>query len=315
MPDNNTRKRSARTDTDISYKGKSVCWTLGSNTDPKLLEQLLKNIKLPSPNGSGMKSYGWLAKHAPKPNSPKSALHAALMGMYGRSGHLVRTLKGKRGYAVVREEKNPESGATLRHTTLFEATLKAADSLLPDWEEIEENALPDALRAKIQTEFIRQQSICPHHTLARSVVRIVDALHGVCLRPTGGFYWLPEGAIDPWNAVADAIEKSGSGNRIYGFRTAFDEEAASTVLDALTRTVSDEAKRMGNEIEDDDLDLGEKALTTKLQRAKTLRRRLTGYRKMLGTVSENAIKKMDDDLEDLEASIDLAMLNVLASNQ
>jgi hypothetical protein len=313
--------RSNRSDTDLPLKGKTITFTLSSNTDPDELKKLLENISVIGRDGKP-RSYKRLAKFSPKANSPKAGLHASLMKLYGRSGHLVRTLKGKRGYAVVREERNNAgsvtgNSATLLHTTLFEVTLDQSDSLVPTWEEIENNALPDSLKNTIQAEFVRQLKVCSHNALARSVVRMIDSLHGISLRPTGGVYWLPEQAIDVWNQVADAIEISGPGNNIYGFRTAFDEESAATILDALTRNVMEEVERMAEEVADADLDLGKRAMTTKLARAKMLKNRVAHYGKMLGTVAAEASKKMDKELaeltEEIESIVSLGRLNVLGS--
>ena len=297
----------------IDASGEIVTWSLTSTTNVDKLREALTEIE-----GANGKVRDF-SRFTPKTNTCLKALHAALMKVFRRST-LIRPLKkGGRGYSIVREETNKTSAvtgnaATLLHNTIFEVRLPDAHSKVPDFLEIEEDGLPSELEAQIRAEFIRQLAVVPHSNLASSLTRIVDHLHGISIRPSGGVYWMPEPVKVYFDNIANAVMECGPGCEVHCAETVVGPKLTSMVVDNLVRTLRDEMERVADELDansmlPEDDQWGERKLKTMLDRAKHLDKRIRGYQKMMGV----NLQELKDQLSELDTSVSSALTDVIAA--
>ena len=245
---------------------------------------------------------------APDKNTNKASLKIALTSVCANRRRLVRPLVGERGYAVVTEKKD-SNGVSLGHSVDF-------DALLPDGktEPVFRNPAdgsifnPPEENAILHRYQIEQQR-CSSHKLGIAMVKMVDRLHGVSLRPTGGFYWIPEPAIPRWNLLAQSIQDSSpdKSNVVYSVRTAMDDQLRSAVISGLTHSIETEIKAMQESLETDDL--GKRALKTKSSRCGRLRQRVVGYQKMFSV----ALTQLEDQLDEVETAEAFSVLSSLGA--
>ncbi len=278
--------------TEISVRGKVVYWTLGNKTDADVLKTKFDNQNLGS--------------FAPDKNTNKSSLKIALTSVCANRRRLVRPLVGERGYAVVTEKKD-SSGVSLGHTVDF-------DALLPDGVDVPvfRNAETGAIinppeENAILHRYQIEQDRCSSHKLGIAMVKLVDRLHGVSLRPTGGFYWLPEPALPRQNAIAAAIQSSSpdGSNIIYSLKTAMDDDLRNAVIGGLTHTLETELNTVEEEVMSGDL--GKRALKTKKERCARLRQRVVGYQKMFSV----ALTELEDKLDRAESAVSVCSFQAM----
>tara|TARA_R100001129_G_scaffold56172_2_gene38664 strand:+ start:605 stop:1459 length:855 start_codon:yes stop_codon:yes gene_type:complete len=280
--------------TEISVRGQVVFWTLSNKTDA---EYLKNELELQNMGG-----------FAPDKNTNKSSLKIALTAVCANRRRLVRSLVGERGYAVVSEHKD-STGVSLGHTVDFDALLPdGAGSPVfrrPDTGEIFNPPEENAILHRYQIE----QQRCSSHKLGIAMVKMVDRLHGVSLRPTGGFYWIPEPAVPRWNALAKAIQDSSpdGSNVVYALKTAMDDELRRTVIDGLTHSLESEVGTMEEDVMS--MELGKRALKTKKERCARLRQRVEGYRKMFSV----ALSDLDHHLDRVESAVSVCVLSQMGS--
>jgi hypothetical protein len=270
---------------EVNSQGRMVYWTLGGKTDAERLEDALDVV--------GLKKY------APSSNTAKISLKLAMQSVCPKGVRFIRDLKGERGYSVVSQRKNPTTGElTFRvdfsGTTDLEGdiTFRVGEDV-PDGVSLSrDNTWPSREQiiydiARVRSEALAQSTNCQASTVARSLVGIVDKLHGIPLRESGGIYWIPEQALPRWEQVAQAFMQYGGGsNIIYGVKTEVDEATAFAIMDALVRDIKKEREQMEdrfNNLEHGAADSRHKrALDTMEKRIKTLHNRVKGYEGIVG---------------------------------
>jgi hypothetical protein len=112
-------------------------------------------------------------------------------------------------------------------------------------------------------------------------VRVIDALGGTRLRPSGAVYWLPAPRLDRWADVAHAVEMASEGrpSAVYVLRHRLDADAVRAVRDAVVAEVQGEALRIRDEVLAGDL--GGRALETRKRNAADLRDKVLLYEDLL----------------------------------
>ena len=120
----------------------------------------------------------------------------------------------------------------------------------------------------------------PGAAIGRILAGWVDELHGVALRPSGGFYWLPEEALDAWRAFSEAIQEASAQTQVWQMAIAWDADAIEAVRDAVVREVTEETKRVREELTEGDL--GQRGIETRRQNASNLLAKVEKYEAILG---------------------------------
>ena len=213
-----------------------------------------------------------LANYVPEPRPAASILRDALEEVLGGSRVLVRPLADRDGFTVVREERGRASNA---YSTVLTARVTESEPPRLDFDPLDERA--DQVRASIA----RHGERIPGPQLSACLVKVVEALGGTRLRPTGAVYWIPGPKIDDWAAVAGAVERAADGraSAVYVLRHRLDGDAVRAVRDAVVGEVRGEAHRMTLEIGSGDL--GGRALETRKQQAGDLRDKVLLYEHLL----------------------------------
>ena len=135
------------------------------------------------------------------------------------------------------------------------------------------------------------------------------------MRPTGGFYWIPEPALPRWNAIAQAIQSSSpdGSNIVYSLKTAMDDELRTAVIGGLTHSLESELGTMEEEVmacdDDGSFKLGKRALKTKKTRCNCLRQRIDGYQRMFSV----ALEDLTEQLDRAESALAVAALSSMGS--
>ena len=268
---------------ETKFKGKNVFFTLGSKTDAEKLKESLDQLGL--------------GGFAPDNNTRLSALKQALHGVCANRRRLVRPLPGESGYAVVSESRD-ENGVSLDHSVDFDALLPSGsgDPVYRNPETGLPCNPPEEVRIlhRYQIELKR----LPSNKVSIALVRVLDHMHAVSLRPTGGIYWLPQGAVSKFQEAAKAFEEASedSSNIIYFQTTAMDDDLRRTVVDSLKRSISNEVSTMEEDVMTGDL--GKRAIKTKKERCAKLRARVIGYQKMFSVT----LKELEDHLDTVESA-------------
>ena len=290
----------------VNANGANVFWTLGEDTDADFLEEQLSALKL---------SFG---KLAPKKNSDKAALHIATKRVCANRRRLVRPLpSGIHGYAVVNEDQD-DNGKSLDHSVDFDVLFLQGGDNTPVFQDPQTGELifPQEANA-ILGRYATERQRCNSHKVGIMLAKIVDRLHGVSLRPTGGYYWIPEQKVPLMESVAQIVRKSSPSGRntVYFMRTVLDESGKVAVIDGLVRQLTSELESIEAQVEEVDEDgkraMKKRGLKTKQERCERLHNRVRGYEKMFQT----KLDSLRETVERVEEATTFAALEAMGDAQ
>lgn len=280
-------------ETSISAAGAIVYWSPAEHSDGPLLD-------------SGLTAAGFAA-FTPEPRPPEAVLRDALEHVVSTPTLLVRPLeKGAKGFCIVEEKRGPQN----EYEVLLTAQLYSDNSgarlhgvSSTGYQLILQNEplIQDAY-TKFKTAFRPAQ-------VSAVLVKILTSLAGVRLRPQGAIYWLPQGTLDLWGKVTQAVEAAafpGECTRTYMVRTLMDEATVRAVHDAIV----DEARTQATEIDEDVASgqLGVRALNTRIQIAQNLRQKIRLYETILG----KSLSELSQSVAKVETAASLAVLQASA---
>jgi len=286
----------------VNANGANVFWTLGEDTDADLLEKQLSALRT---------SFGALA---PKKNSDKAALHIATKKVCANRRRLVRPLpSGIHGYSVVNEEPD-DNGKSLDHSVDFNVLFLQGGDNTPVFQDPQTGEIIFPKEAnEVLAKYAVERQRCNSHKVGIMLARIVDRLHGVSLRPTGGYYWLPEPKIKLMEAVAQIIRDASPGGRntIYFMRTVLDENGKVAVIDGLVRQLTSELESIEAQVEEVNEEgkraMKKRGLKTKQERCERLHNRVRGYEKMFQT----KLDSLRETVERVEEATTFAALEAM----
>jgi hypothetical protein len=223
-------------------------------------------------DGLGDAGFGDLA---PDARPATAALKAALEQTLGGSRVLIRPLQSRDGFAVVEEQRGPTEN-------IYTQTLSARVQGEGAFARLAFSSMDERSLA-VQQAFDLHQGLIAAHQVSECLVGVVERLGGTRLRPSGGFYWLPENKLNFWQEVAAAVEKSAFGrpHACYVLRVAMDADAVRAVRDAIVAEVTAEATRIRNEVLSGELK--ERALESRRVEAEDLRYKVALYEQLLDT--------------------------------
>ena len=140
-----------------------------------------------------------LAGLVPDPRPAPACLRAALDDLFGGPRVLVRPLASRDGFAVVTEDRGL---AANRYQTELTARVRPGDPpalTFDPW---------DGRAALVEEAYRAQLGRVPAAQVSAALVRVVESLGGIRLRPAGAIYWLPGNRIDAFAAPAGAVERA-----------------------------------------------------------------------------------------------------------
>jgi hypothetical protein len=207
----------------------------------------------------------------PDPRPPAAALKDALEEALGGPRVLVRPLATRDGFAVVTEDRGLAQNQYATTLTARVAGEPPALSFDP----------VDTRTFRVEEAFRAQLGRVSGNQLSAALVKVIDALGGTRLRPSGAVYWLPGPHLDRWAEVARAVEAGSEGrpSAVYVLRHRLDADAVRAVRDAVVAEVQAEAVRIRDEVLAGDL--GGRALETRKRTAVDLRDKVLLYEDLL----------------------------------
>lgn len=220
------------------------------------------------------------------PTSPLVALKAALIKVVASKRSLIRPLRGRAGYAIVKEHTIGSSG--LSHDT--ELVIKVKNGLEFDHY--------DPRTVGIEMAYNKCLSEISPAAFGSWLSKLVRACHAVPLRDSGGVYFAPKMSMHKIKQICKVVEDC-SDHTIHHIPSMKSAEAVGAILDSVTA----EAERRMAEIEADLSKDGRKALETKEQECETFRNTLDAYRGILGPA-----------IDRIEAALDVTKANVVEAS-
>jgi hypothetical protein len=244
---------------DLTIGGALIFWSLAEWTDRALLQAGLARV--------GMAGY------VPDPRQPCAALREALDEVLGGPRVLVRPLKKRDGFTVVREERG-ESANTYKQELVARVAANGSGPTLR-FDPTDERAEP------VRTAFENQLGLLHAGQVSTMLVAIAEGLSSTCLRPSGGLYWLPPHRLDEFQQAASAVEAAGQGkpSAVYILRHPMDADAIRAIHDAIVNEVQSESKRLHDEVVKGEL--GSRALKTRRDQAAALKSKVALYEEVL----------------------------------
>lgn len=141
-----------------------------------------------------------------------------------------------------------------------------------------------AERTSLQEKYDLAKVTLGGNAIGRSLVDIMASLKGTALREAGGVYWIPDEGVPTWARVIAAFQDAGR-NKVYAMRTVMDSQTVRAVSDAIVGEVLAASGSLADEIRTGQL--GEQALDSRRQRAKSLHARVSEYEQILGQTMQH----------------------------
>jgi hypothetical protein len=177
---------------------------------------------------SGWEGLG-LAEFVPSPREPIACLRDALNETTANSHVLVRPLKSKTGYTVVRESRGEDEN---EFNPLFSARF-LENGEWPIFSAVNEDT------AKVTESYARLRGRLTNAQVAGALVKLMYHFGGTRLRPTGGVYWLSGDKVDGWKAATEALSLAAEGGSAltYFVEHELDADSIVAVRDAIIHEV------------------------------------------------------------------------------
>jgi hypothetical protein len=237
------------------------------------------------------------AKLFPDLPTPGYALHHTAKKL-SEQRRLARPLEGKKGWALVHEHAD---GDGLDYDMGCRMKLDANDDVVVD--------PPDhALAKEIKATFERLLREYDHHLIGRWLRDMSRAHRAVCLRETGGVFFVPRDQVESIKRYFAALH-TASACRVYEVPAMRSEEAVEAVMDAVAREAEQEAAEMEKALSE--MELGERALQGRAARCQQMIEHVESYEELLG----RGLDKLKKRIEDLKANAVAAALSAAAEDE
>lgn len=280
----------------FSANGRIVFWSLGNDSDHKMLSDGFDQL--------GLSSY------TPDEQSALMSLKSALTEAYGSRRCLIRRLEKRSGFQISQERASGENNAGLEYQKLFSVEIPTGPHGILFMDPDTGERIPDPKYAgTVRDLFWRELDKVPRDNLARALTRItLQKMDGICLRETGGIYWIPQSKMHIWDQVVSAVEQaSPSGrNKVYGPRTLLDDELVSMAMDWLAQNVE---SQMGQIRERLGKAKSKRGKSTQENAAADLHNKVQTYEHIF----QKTLQGLKDSTQDLKAARAMTVLGKLGS--
>lgn len=265
----------------LDVGGAVTFWTLSDGTERTALYDALLSL--------GYEAF------VPEHRAEAAVLKDALEEVLGGPRVLVRPLATRDGFAVVREERGTSEN---QYTTLLIARVQS--SLPPVFIPLTAEA------SRVAEAYHEHLDRVPATQLSNTLVKLIEALGGTRLRPSGAVYWLPGNRLDEWTQIVHAIEQATKArpNAIYVLRYRMDTDAVRAVRDAVVHEVRLETQRLADEVSTGEL--GNRALETRKSQLGSLRAKVNLYEDLL-SVGLNDLHRVLDRADQATATASLLL--------
>lgn len=245
----------------VNFSGSIVYWSLTRFTDHTKLSEKWGSIGL--------------GNFVPYQRSRHAALKTALQDVYSGRGYIIRPLAQNIGFTVKKEERGQDD-----NDYLGELIIKVSDDGL---EFGQETARTQIVRAR----FADNLNFLDSSQIAVAMKNVLMSLGATSLRPTGGFYYLPESSENFWADCSQKIkDSSASGTHdIYSLKYNMDENGVRAIRDALIREVEQECSDIIDKMTSPDI--GQRAKNSIMKYSASLLDKVTEYEKILQEAMPN----------------------------
>jgi hypothetical protein len=253
----------------LDIGGAVVFWSLAEGTDRDRLQLEFARLGL--------------ADFVPDTRLPSAVLRDALEETLGGPRVLVRPLAARDGFAVVVEDRG--SRQNVYATSLVATVFGDPPNITFD---------PHDDRAmRVMAAYRKHAARIPASQLSAALVKVVESLGGIRLRPTGAVYWVPGHQLAEWAEIAHAVELAAEGrpSAVYVLRHRLDGDAVRAIRDAVVAEVAADAARIQDEVMTGDL--GNRALETRKRQASELRAKVLLYEDLLSVGLEGLHRAVD----------------------
>jgi len=241
---------------EIKYNGILTYWSLTEGTNRESLRAGFEAL-----NKSHL---------LPEVLEDSQALKRSMQKHFGGSNRvLIRPLDKLVGYEVVNEDA---SGETMEYETECRMGIIAG--------KIFSNPLDHRLVDSVNATYKFEKQLVSSAKLGGVLVRAVQELQGISLRPSGGFYWVPDSSREAWEDVSRVVSNAHDRNRVWSIKTSTDTNTVEAVCDSLVAQCEKKLEVLEGELVHGDL--GKRALATRERNAQELDSLMKAYEGILG---------------------------------
>lgn len=226
----------------------------------------------------------------PERRPAPAALKSSLEEVLGTKNTLIRPLKDRDGFTVVRERRG-ETENDYTHELSAKLLYREDKSV----DRIEFHGYHASNRVVTEV-FNRHLGLLPANAVADCLVKIVARLQGTALRPRGGVYWIPNSQVSVWREVGQAVELCAEhkAHKLYTMRQLMDADAARAIRDSIEQELLTEARRIHEEVMSGEL--GERALESRRVLVEDLAEKAREYETIIGQSLSHLREALDKSL-------------------
>lgn len=272
----------------IGIGGGVIFWKIGAATDKEISQDGLRDLGL--------------SQFCPVERSHNSCIRAALAEVFEETSkderYVVRPIK--EGFVVANEHHKDDVTAGDKWADVVAKVTIEADlsiSLTPY----------DYSRLTELLERMRQAGLSYSATsVSQSLIKLIEHLGGVALRPNGGVYWLNDEHLDTWAEIAQVFEKAGADNMLHVLKVVADEQMVRAVGDALQTEILQDVAKITQEIAGDVTETG---CLRKLEKANQMLQKVRRYEQAFAA----PLSALTTAIADLGGQIAMASLQAAAA--
>lgn len=220
--------------------------------------------------------------------SPVAAMRRAVQERCERRV-LARPLDNVRGWALVAEHAQ---GEELTHSV-------SCRVMVNDEGRLSVNPPDHPLAARLRTDYEAHLASISQRDVSHWMCGLLETVHAVSLRDTGGVYFVPRADLPVWRQVVAAL-RACSAHEVYEVPALRTEEAVEAILAAVAREAANAATEMEDELMD--AALGQRAIRTRAERCERMRAKLAAYEELLGRGLDTITKRVGDLQANLAAA-------------
>lgn len=214
----------------VPYRGVLTFWELAAEMRSEPILDALRALNLD--------------RYAPSPYTAAAALKRALVA-HGRPAgsrvdHYVRdgepTPQVACHYSLMTDEYDPDGKPVPR--AVGEARILRDGRV----------QLATCDDAAVAAELQRLLTLTSRVEVGQTLVAVCKAWGGTSMRSTGGLYWLPEGRVAGWRALAAAVARAAPGARVAVFRQVADVDSVADIVAAFSAQVRGRLAEIDGEV-------------------------------------------------------------------
>ena len=156
-------------------------------------------------------------------------------------------------------------------------------------------------RGELVYDYRTNRATVAASAIGQMLVKVVQLLHGTCVRSMGGLYYLPEGTVKEWEELCNAVEEP-DGTQITYYEIRLNASNMRAIGDAITKELMEVSVGTLEEICDGEL--GKRALENREQAMAALRAKMLEYESIL----DSPLQAVREALEKTETAIAMAKM-------